>query len=101
MNGRVGRLHGDEVSGSRLLAAIDDPDCGEGNLTVREVLSDPEAFWRRLTAGNANSITSARMPFHRRSVRLQYNSAFGDDASYAMTSGRGLEHPVVVIRHCG
>ena len=101
MAGRVGRLPDNRASGSRLLAATDDPDCGDGNLSVREVLSDPDRYWQRLTSGAANHVTTARMAFQRRSVRLQFNSVFGDDASYTMTSGHGLEHPVVVIRHCG
>ena len=92
------RLTSDEASGTRLLAGFD--MCNGSGSAIREVLTDPDKYWEGLRAA-ANSSSTARTRFQGRSVRLRFTSSFGDDVSYAMTSGRGLTHPVVVIQHCG
>lgn len=92
------RLTSDEASGTRLLAAFD--MCNGGGSAIREVLADPDKYWEGLKVA-VNSSSTARMSFQGRSVRLRFTSSFGDDASYALTSGHGLAHPVVAIQHCG
>jgi hypothetical protein len=90
------------VRGTRTLAHVSDPNCGDGSLTYREVLSDPDAYWRRLAhAGPVERSDTVRMKFFGRTVRLRFTYQFGGDSSYVMTSGPGLPNPVIVVGGCG
>jgi hypothetical protein len=92
----------DATVGTRLLARVLDPNCGEGELEYRAVLVEPAGYWRRIVASaSGNEVQTLRTRFEGRTVRILQTFAFGDDATYALTTGSDLDHPVVLIGHCG
>jgi hypothetical protein len=92
----------DGVQGTRALAHVSDPNCGEGSLAYCEILSDPETSWQRLTAaGPVERTDTVRLKFQGRTVRLLFTYQFGGDTSYMMTTGPGLPNPVIVVGACG
>lgn len=92
----------DATSGTRRLTKVLDPNCGDGELDYREVLVDADDYWRRIVgAASGNEVRTSRTRLEGRRVRILQTFAFGDDATYSLTTGSDLDRPVVLIGHCG
>lgn len=92
----------DPRPGTRVLAEAPDPECAEGGLTFRELLVDPDTYWRRLeAAGPLRRTPTVRLRFQGRPVRMRFTYNFGGDTAYVLTEGAGLRRPFIVIGGCG